>query len=84
MYNNNKLQMYIYHICISVMVIFSKCRLNINPSRYRGQNKKRGAHTPFQKALFCPHTFLCKDLEKAEFVGFSQIFSRNQEVIKGD
>jgi hypothetical protein len=27
---------------------------------------------------------LCKDLEKAEFVGFSQIFSRNQEVIKGD
>jgi hypothetical protein len=26
---------------------------------------------------------LCKDLEKPEFVAFSQICSRNQEVIKG-
>jgi hypothetical protein len=42
-----------------------------------------GAGTPFQKALFCPPTLLCKDLEKAEFVAFSQIFSRNQKVIKG-
>jgi hypothetical protein len=32
---------------------------------------------------FLPSHILCKDLEKPEFVAFSQICSRNQEVIKG-
>jgi hypothetical protein len=57
----------------------------INPSRSRGQAKKKGGRGtyPFFKKCFCPPTLLCKDLEKAEFVAFSQIFSRNQGVIKG-
>ena len=42
-------------------------------------------HIPPFKKCFCPHPppFSCKDVEKAEFVAFSQILSRNQEVIKG-
>jgi hypothetical protein len=46
--------LYIYHICISVMVIFAKCRLNINPSRSRGQ--KKGGTYPLSKSVSAlPH-----------------------------
>ena len=76
--------MYIYHICICNV----QDRLFLPNVAYiltqaGAVGKQEAEHTPFKKC-FCPPTLLSIDLEKAEFVAFSQIYSRNQKkVING-